>query len=132
MDFSLTEGTSKGSQLSSKRGIHRNTQSVKQKYRQPAADRKGSFQIHRGFSLKSTKVYCFKHSNNFSLEKHMFFYMCLILVIIFLLKASQSSFSLCRCFSKHLHKEIACFFPTVGGDGSRQSSSDTAIFIRVL
>ena len=55
-----------------------------------------------------------------------------ILVFIFPLEAFQSSFSLCRSFSKHSHKEIACFFPTIGGDGSRQYCSGAAIFIRLL
>ena len=43
--ISLTEGTSKGSQLAIKEGnTQKHTQSVKQIGRQPAADRKGTFQ----------------------------------------------------------------------------------------
>ena len=32
----------------------------------------------------------------------------------------------------HLHKEIACFFSTIGGDGIRQCRSDAAILAAVL
>ena len=32
----------------------------------------------------------------------------------------------------NLLKEITCFSPTIGGDGSRQSPSDAGVFVRVF
>ena len=32
----------------------------------------------------------------------------------------------------HLHKETTCFSPTIGGDGSRQCTSDAGVFVRVF
>ena len=72
--FSLTEVSSKGSHFAIKEGnTQKHTQSVKQIHRQPARDRKGPFHFTRVFPSKSKKVYRFKHSIFFSLEKQMVF-----------------------------------------------------------